>query len=84
MEDTCLYDKFGHCKNQENCSKTHFSQICEKSSNCENVKSCNKRHPKPCKLLANENYCRFGQTCSYDLCGFKSKENYIEMKEKFF
>ena len=63
--ETCQYNKFGYCKFQDKCKRTHFNSECEDLDTCKNIKSCQKRHPKRCKKYASKN-CRFNKSCAYN------------------
>ena len=63
MSAACLSSKYGYCKFRNNCSKAHFTDICEVSE-CSGYK-CDKRHPKDCFFFKNYGRCKFGSYCSY-------------------
>ena len=66
MEDEiCSCSKYGFCKFKESCRRHHFKEDCDKGGNCENPKSCQKRHPRVCKRLNMDNFCKFGKGCAY-------------------
>ena len=66
MEDqVCQYFKYGFCKYKSNCKREHqeetFTDI-----NCKNKISCKKRHPRVCKMVAENKSCRFNADCAYE------------------
>ena len=63
MTTVCLSFKFGYCKFQKNCEKTHLIDTCEKPK-CFGYK-CNKRHPRECFFFRRFGRCKFGTFCSY-------------------
>merc|ERR1712204_63495 len=64
LSAVCLSSKYGcNCKFRNNCSKTHFSDICEIPV-CSGYK-CDKRHPKDCFFFKNYGRCKFGSYCTY-------------------
>ena len=63
MTAVCLSFKFGYCKFQNNCEKTHLIDTCE-TPNCLGYK-CNKRHPRECFFFRRFGRCKFGTFCSY-------------------
>ena len=61
----CHHHKFGFCKFKQQCLKEHVETECEALSACKEIKSCRKRHPKTCRRFSLENFCQFGERCSY-------------------
>ena len=65
MEDQiCNHYKYGFCKFQDHCQKKHVEGECNALSTCKS-KVCQMRHPKVCKRLALEKFCKFGDECAY-------------------
>jgi hypothetical protein len=61
----CHHHKFGYCKFKQQCLKEHVKNECEDLSSCREIKFCRKRHPKICRRFSIENFCKFGEQCSY-------------------
>ena len=61
----CQHHKFGYCKFKQQCLKEHVKNECEDLSSCREIKFCRKRHPKICRRFSIENFCKFGEQCSY-------------------
>ena len=61
--EICLFHKYGFCKNGDKCTKTHLKEEC-RDRECD-TKKCDKRHPRPCKLLLQNGFCKFNLKCSY-------------------
>ena len=59
----CSFNKYGFCKYLETCRNFHEKEICE-NSQCE-VRKCPLRHPKICKFLRDNGYCKFGEFCYF-------------------
>ena len=72
-ENTCLHNKFGHCRYRDTCRHRHIQEICENST-CE-IHNCEKRHPRECRFWNVYNRCKFG-----DFCSFKHK--YVDAQKK--
>ena len=79
-EGVCQYNKYGFCKYQNQCSKIHYKENCDNT--CRDVKECPKRHPRPCKIYALENICRFGGKCSYQHVSQPESEESAESSRK--
>ena len=82
-QNICKYNKYGFCKNRNQCPNPHATKNCDKTS-CD-VTSCRMRHPMPCRLLAAGD-CKFGDLCQFDhrkSGGVKDLEDKIDklMKE---
>ena len=60
----CAHNQRGHCKWGQTCHKHHINTLCPSLSTCKD-KLCKMRHPKTCKNLALDGFCRFGELCSY-------------------
>ena len=58
-----MFDKFGFCKEREKCERTHLVELCVKEE-CD-ARKCDKRHPRPCKLMTHNGFCKFDTKCSY-------------------
>ena len=58
-----MFHKYGFCKNGDKCSKAHLKEVCLKRE-CDSRK-CDKRHPRPCKLMTHNGFCKFDTKCSY-------------------
>ena len=63
--EICLYSKYGFCKYKESCRKQNIKEVCDIIKTCRNLKCCSKRHPRVCKKFTVDNYCQFGNDCSY-------------------
>ena len=63
-EGVCQYNKYGFSKYRNQCYKIHYKENCDNT--CRDDKECPKRHPRPCKIYALKNICRFGEKCSYE------------------
>ena len=62
-QPVCSFYKFGPCKFQKKCRKMHVEEKCE---NLEyNAKECTLRHPKICRFLRDNKYCKFSEYCSF-------------------
>ena len=61
--EVCLFDKFSYCKNGVRCRRVHLKETCL-SRECD-YRKCNKRHPRPCRFLMLNGFCRFGSSCRY-------------------
>ena len=79
-EGVCQYNKYGFCKYQNQCSKIHYKENCDNT--CRDVKECPKRHPRPCKIYALNNICRFGGKCSYQHVHQPESEESAESSRK--
>lgn len=83
VSQICHHHKFGYCRFKEQCEKEHVKEECQALSACKEVRSCNKRHPKTCKRLVLERFCKFGDECAYlHLTRDNSKEVYTEVIEE--
>ena len=88
-QNICRYNKFGHCKFQGKCNKSHINEVCNIPS-CE-ISKCRSRHPNMCTYFRDYGKCKFGDWCSYqhkregvNQCESKYKELYekiIELEE---
>ena len=63
--EICKYFKYGYCKYTNHCRMHHLKETCEIGSTCKSSKVCMKRHPKVCKSLSVEGFCRHGDKCAY-------------------
>ena len=63
IRDVCLYDKFSYCQNGVRCRRVHLKETCL-IRECDYSK-CNKRHPRPCRFLMLNGFCKFGSRCRY-------------------
>ena len=61
--EICLFHKYGFCKNGDKCTKAHLTEEC-RDRECDS-KKCDKRHPRPCKHLLQNGFCKFNLKCSY-------------------
>ena len=61
--EICLFHKYGFCKNGDKCTKAHLKEEC-RDRECDS-KKCDKRHPRPCKHLLQNGFCKFNLICSY-------------------
>ena len=61
--EVCLYDKFSYCQNGVRCRRVHLKETCL-IRECD-YRKCNKRHPRPCRFLMLNGFCRFGSSCRY-------------------
>ena len=66
MDNICKHNKFGYCKFKESCKKHHVIEECTNGMTCRELISCQLRHPKMCRRLAMEGYCRLGKECAYN------------------
>ena len=81
--EICMFDKFGFCKERDNCEKTHLTEVCVQEE-CD-ARKCDKRHPRPCKYFQQNGYCKFKFNCKYGhkQSGFLTDQNVrIEALEK--
>ena len=60
----CVHNQRDHCKWGPTCHKHHINILCPSLSTCKD-KLCKMRHPKTCKNMALDGFCRFGELCSY-------------------
>ena len=65
MVDVRKYHKLGYCKYADQCEKYHVQGECKDGNICPRIESCNLRHPKMCKRMATEGYCRLELKCAY-------------------
>ena len=65
MDNVCKYHKFGYCKYNNQCEKNHVKGECKDGNICPKIQVCNLRHPKMCKRMAMEGYCRLEAKCAY-------------------
>ena len=65
MDDVCNYHKFGYCKYNDQCEKYHVQGECKDGNMCPKIHICSLRHPKMCKRMALEGYCRLESKCAY-------------------
>ena len=72
-ENTCLHNKFGHCRYRDSCRHRHIQEICEKDD-CE-IHNCERRHPRECRFWKVYNRCKFGDFCSF-------KHNNVDAQKK--
>ena len=63
IRDVCLYDKFSYCQNGVRCRRVHLKETCL-IRECD-YRKCNKRHPRPCRFLMLNGFCKFGSSCRY-------------------
>ena len=81
--EICMFDKFGFCKERDNCEKTHLTEVCVQEE-CD-ARKCDNRHPRPCKYFQQNGYCKFKFNCKYGhkQSGFLTDQNVrIEALEK--
>ena len=84
-EESWKYHKFGYCKyNQSGCRSQHYDEICEDGFACKNIKTCFKRHPRLCKKIIKEGFCRFGNlnSCAYSHPQDLITSNHNDLKTK--
>ena len=60
----CMFDKFGFCKWELKCQKSHLKETCLLEES-ENKSRCQKRHPRPCKFT-ERGFCKYGDNCRFD------------------
>ena len=65
MDNVCKPHKFGYCKYIDQCERYHVQGECKDGNTCPKIQSCNLRHPKMCKRMAMEGYCRLESKCAY-------------------
>ena len=65
QDDVCKYFKYGYCKYRDKCRMHHNKEICDNGYSCTASKVCPKRHPKLCRKLSLEGFCRHGDKCAY-------------------
>ena len=63
--EICKHFMYGYCKYTSHCRMHHLNETCKMGSSCKSSKVCMKRHPKVCKLLSVEGFCRHGDKCAY-------------------
>ena len=63
IREVCLYDKFSYCQNGVRCRRVHLKETCL-IRECD-YRKCNKRHPRPCRFLMLNGFCKFGSSCRY-------------------
>ena len=63
MGEVCLVDKFSFCKNGERCSRVHLKETCL-DRECD-YRKCDKRHPRPCRSVMLNRFCRFDSRCKF-------------------
>ena len=63
VNNTCLYNKFGHCKYGDTCKYKHMKEVCENIDCSED--ECSKRHPRTCRYFRDYRRCKFGSYCSF-------------------
>ena len=79
-QNICFFDKYGFCKNLENCRNYHENKKCEKL-NCE-IRDCQLRHPKICKFFRDYGFCKFSEWCRFSHEVVKdASENDSEVKK---
>ena len=61
--EVCLYDKFSYCQNGVRCRRVHLKETCL-IRECD-YRNCRKRHPRPCRFLMLNGFCKFGSSCRY-------------------
>ena len=79
-ENTCLHNKFGHCRYRDTCRHRHIQEICENST-CE-IHNCERRHPRECRFWKVYNRCKFGDFCSFKHKGLDCLKKPNEILEK--
>ena len=66
MDDQiCQHYNYGYCKFQKHFKKIHEEGQCDALAGCKEIKTFNKRHPKVCKRLSRQKFCKFGMDCAY-------------------
>ena len=63
-QNVCQFFKYGYCKFKIACRKQHILEKCKKQ-NCENG-TCNQRHPRICRYLRDNGYCKFSEYCLFE------------------
>ena len=62
-QSVCKFHQYGHCKFGTHCIHFHTKKTC--SIPMCNQNQCTARHPKPCFYIFKNNYCKFGDSCSF-------------------
>jgi hypothetical protein len=62
-QPVCMFHQYGHCKFGSSCRHFHTQNTCTNTQCSQNA--CSARHPKPCRFLLRNNFCKFGGGCSY-------------------
>ena len=63
-EGICKYNQTGFCKFCEDFLKVFSNEVFNDKFCCRS-KTCTKRHPKVCKNLRHQGYCRHKEHCSH-------------------
>ena len=83
LQNVCNYEKFGHCRNREECSDFHPKDVCTEKI-CQ-ISKCRKRHPKAC-IFFKSGSCKYGDACKYshkdDACKCSHEEEIKDLKEQ--
>ena len=58
--NVCSFNKYGFCKFRLNCRRQHVMKKCEQLS------YCSFRHPRGCRYLIENGFCKFGEWCLFE------------------